>query len=178
MKKLNYILDIDGVLANFCQGIIDVSEEYGLKHFFPSSPSEITSWNISEKFVEVFDQVKTKPEFWLNLSVLNKIDFIPSAYLTARPCKTSVTIDWLQNNGFPRAPVITVSNPLDKIPVLKAWNPNLFIDDHWLTIIECKRHGIPSLLYNQPYQIEHEYEIKQHNIKRINSLDNLEEYTR
>ncbi len=96
MNKLFIVSDVDGVLADFTDGIINEANKLGFGNFFPSSPSDVSSWNICDKFLEVFDYVKYRDAFWLNLPVLNKINFTPLAYLTARPCDSKVTKKWLE----------------------------------------------------------------------------------
>lgn len=172
-KYKRIVLDCDGVLADFVSGLLEVAREHDMQNHFPSSSNDVKEWNICEKFLELFTKVKYNNSFWLNLPVLNRINFTPMVYLTARPCSSQVTAEWLKKNKFPKADVITVKNPLDKIHILKELECDLFIDDHIWTIKKARDNGINAHLFKQPYQSGHSKELDQYNLPIIYSLGEL-----
>lgn len=154
-------LDIDGVIADFTGGICKLAHELGFSHW-PKSHDEVNNWSISSDFMVVFEQVMHQSDFWLGLEPLpNTLDFKPFIYLTARPIASDITKEWLKTHNFPKADVITVSDPQEKLQILQAKDVDILIDDYYRTIdqinkSDCKTIG---LLYAAPYQRGHEDEI-------------------
>jgi hypothetical protein len=155
MKISNLALDVDGVLANFLQGAIDKAHEVGLADAFPCCWREVKMWNLSTegKFLQLMKPFWQDAQFWLELNPLPRAPrkFQPEIYLTARPIESTVTEQWLLNNGFPTAPVVTVSKPDEKLAVLKERGLWL-IDDHHETVEECLKEGIKAYLFKAPHQ--------------------------
>lgn len=169
------ILDVDGVLCNFTEGIIHKAKELGFSEFFPLDASKVNHWNISSKFSEVFDVVKHDPEFWLSLTpMITELPFSPIAYLTARPIDSKITEQWLQTHGFPKAKIITVSDPDEKLEYIKKLNPDAFIDDYFVTIKQIRNADANGILFKQPYQRGHKKECK--GLPVIKTLGELKNY--
>lgn len=101
MSKLKYATDIDGPLCLFSEGFYE---------YFNEPFEQPTVWDdpfIRENFHKIIDDDK----FWLGLKPAcnpKDIVFEVSAYITARPCRSELTAEWLFMHGFPVAPVITV----------------------------------------------------------------------
>ena len=57
-----FAFDVDGMLANFPQGMIDKAEEMGLSDYFPPTWTEVRKWGFSSKFDEVFKAIKEDPQ--------------------------------------------------------------------------------------------------------------------
>lgn len=162
MEQIRIALDVDGVLANFSHQIIAYANKIGLKDEFPKDHSEVNTWNICPKFREVFNGVCLKNSFWDSVPSLGNVpDFKPIAYVTARPIANIVTEKWLAEHGYPKADVITVSRPDDKLQVLKDLKTDVFIDDYYDTIRKInKESSTVGILFKAPYQRGHEEEIK------------------
>lgn len=174
LKRKNIIYDIDSVLANFVGGILKRAKELGYESF-PENENEVNCWNICEDFNKVFKTTHKDKEFWLNLELMpnTKREFNVDYYLTARCIPTSWTEKWIKKVKLPKAKVITVNSPLEKIKILKLLNPILFIDDNWEIIKEANKNGINAYLFKQPHQKEYREEINKCNINIIEDLQEL-----
>lgn len=155
-------LDIDEVLANF---IGAYCEKYNLE--LPHC------WNFDYEFKERLNVLRTDKDFWLSLKPLIKpsdLPFEPSAYITARPVPNEWTMQWLSDNGFPVAPVITVEFGSEKIEHIKKLGLDWFVDDNFNTFKEMTNDGICCFLmdakHNQRYEVGN---------KRIKSLIDLKD---
>lgn len=110
-------------------------------------------------------------EFYLNLPVLIKpedIPFEPHCYVTSRPVDTEVTEKWLDKNGFPTKPVITVKPGESKVEVLKSQEIDIFVDDRYENFVDLNRNGICCFLFDSLHN--HRYDV---GYKRIKSLKEL-----
>jgi hypothetical protein len=155
-------LDVDGVISNFSQGFIERSREMGIDCCFPEDHTKVTKWYYPcpEHFKEVWDTVETDESFWLGLKPLepaysffqSDLAFRPRMYITKRHVPSSVTHQWIINNGFPDAEVVTVDDPKKKTQIVKE-NCDLYIDDLVSTIRDMRGNNINAILYKAPYQI-------------------------
>lgn len=139
-------LDIDEVLCNWlgdwCKyWELDVPDSW----FFDR--------NIMSKFNQMI-QDNTLDNFYLKLKPLidpSELPFEPHMYITSRPIKTEITEQWIDSNGFPTRPVVTVPLGTSKVDVLKAHNIDIFIDDRYDNFIEINKAGICCLLMDMPH---------------------------
>ncbi len=162
-------LDVDGVLANFSEGLIDEAHRRGLGDAFPSGWRDVRSWEMSPRFHEVFRAVSISEDFWMNLRPLpfTSREVLPEIYLTSRPIPSRVTVKWLEKNGFPKAEVVTVSRPELKIQVLK--DRDLFlVDDHHLTVQKAIDEKLEAYLFDAPHQ-------RGYDVSHIPKINNLQE---
>lgn len=168
-------LDIDGVLSNFSAGLIKRANKMGLGEHFPKSWKEVTYWDVSDKFREVMKDAWMDEKFWLGLPALTKkVPFKPYCYITSRPIPSEVTERWLDKHGFPKAMVITVSNPTEKMKWIEEHAVDVFVDDLYSTVCELRDAGYNALLYEAPYQRGHVEECK--GLPKIKSLDEVLTY--
>jgi hypothetical protein len=159
---MNIGLDIDGVLANFPQAVIETAVEMGMADKFPARWQDVDCWyiangNCAETFNQVWKHIKNDVQFWLKLKPFPygvPLDFIPTRYVTSRPIDSWVTQQWLDVNRFPKAELITVSQPLDKLEHMDGLD--MFIDDHWETVRHLRENGVNAVLYKAPYQRGHD----------------------
>lgn len=169
---MNVGFDVDGVLAGFAQGVLDRAKVMGLESEFPRTADDIDCWNIAPRFAEVMEDVWTDEEFWLNLEPLvTELPFPPACYITSRQIPSSVTEQWLDNNGFPKALVITVSHPREKLEHIIRLQLDLFVDDLHHTVRDIIDAGYNAVLLKTPYQRGHEEECE--GLPTIERLEDL-----
>lgn len=129
-------LDIDDVLADFMGTYLN---RFGI----PKQDSEITK-NVSQI-------LKTDKDFWLNLPVINSIDFIPELYCTKRVNPKDWTRKWLISNGFPNRNIYQVICQIrNKADFIKG-RVDVFVDDSVSNFIKMNLAGVPCLLLDKEY---------------------------
>mgnify|MGYP006375579759 FL=1 len=129
--KLRIGLDLDDTLNEFMNPY--------LKRFgYPKSDGEITK-NVQQVLIK-------DREWWVNLPVKNKINFIPELYCTQRVCNKDYSKSWLKNNGYRSKPVYQVlCQRANKARYIKG-KVDIFIDDSVSNFIQMNLAGLPCLL--------------------------------
>jgi hypothetical protein len=166
-------LDVDGVLADFDHGVIDLAKRRGMASLFPAKTADVPYWNISEHFDDLMANEWDNPDFWMGLPAKPytfPLDFQPAAYITARRIGGWVTHRWLQSKGFPTATVITVDSPEKKLHHARNLELDLFVDDYYPTVEMFRENGIPAVLMDAPYQKGHDIPPE---LPKIHSLSEL-----
>lgn len=175
VKKIKVGLDVDGVLANFSDGLIAKARQMGLSEEFPETWEHVDNWDVCEKFLHVMDEARMDASFWLGLKPMTaNVPFEVDCYITARSIGSEVTAKWLSDNGFQDAPVISVANPEEKLQHIKDRGLDLFVDDYYKTVINLLEEGINAVLFSAPYQRGHEEECK--SLPKIYSLEEVLTY--
>jgi len=154
-------LDIDGVLANFTDGLAAAFGEYNYKPIHWNDP-KVLAW---------FEQVKDKPYFWetlVPLTLPQDIPFEPHAYVTARSIDPKVTQAWLDNCQFPKAPLICVGHNESKVEAVKKAGIEIFVDDRYENFVELTNAGIFTYLFDQSYN--RHYNVGHRRIKSLKEL--------
>ena len=148
-------LDIDGVLADFV-GSFGIDRDIECWN----DPEVISLWNekkLSKGFAEW--SLGIKP-------LVSSLPFEPVAYITARPeSESKITQDWLDVNGFPRAPL---SCGVNKVEACKKYDVEIFVDDSYDNFLELNDAGIFCYQMNQTYNSKY---VVGH--KRLMSLNDL-----
>jgi hypothetical protein len=125
--------DIDGCLANFIQHFLTTARSDGHTEF----PVHWTQWEdwmppgLDDLFGTVFSEIAEDDEWWLSIPPYDDayLPYEPDAYVTSRPVSSEVSEAWLQENGFPEAPVHTVGPGQSKTEVLDQENIDLMVED-------------------------------------------------
>jgi hypothetical protein len=152
-------LDIDGVLANFQQGVIELAKKRGLpfyQHWTEWSTRNPPPGPYADTFARLWPEIEGNAAFWLGLEPMHDafVPFPVACYVTFRPVPSEVSHEWLMEQGFPDAPVITVDSGL-KVPTLIEHGIDIFVDDLPRVIEEIMGHDneiVPLLLdrrYNE-----------------------------
>ena len=100
-------------------------------------------WKGSYKMEEMLNKIKDDKNFWLNIPVLHRPPVEVDLYVSSRGIPVEWTMEWLQNNGFPCAPVIHVPWNESKIDV--------HCDDKVQNYRDCIREGIFCYLVTAPH---------------------------
>lgn len=170
MSQIRVALDCDGVICNFGGGVVKRAKELGIE--FLEHENDWPCWDGHDNFSKIMKQVWNDPEFWLNLEPLNTINFTPHCYITSRQIPSEVTEQWLNKYNFPKAKVITVQRPEEKLQHLKDEGIDLLIDDLHTTVRSALDAGIAAFLFVAPYQRGHEEECK--GLPRLWDLNHIE----
>jgi hypothetical protein len=150
-------LDIDEILSDWVRAWTD--------HFDMPIPD---SWNFDREIKAKFDQMKDNKEFWLSIPIKTQpkdIPFEPHCYITSRSIPVDWTIEWLDLNGFPTAPVYSVKFGESKIDVAKSSGIDIFVDDCFQNFVELNNAGVCCFLFDAPHN--QRYAV---GFKRIHSL--------
>jgi hypothetical protein len=138
---MNVYLDIDDV-------IFDWHKDYA-KRFNCKVPKH---WSTAKIMKDRLQILSTEKEFWLNLTVKNRPNFIPAGFVSARGISKSWTIESLKKFNIPgRSVVHQVPWGESKINLLKELNCDIFVDDKYATFKECNKAGIFCLLMDAPH---------------------------
>ncbi len=153
------VLDIDGVVCDWAKGY---QERYGVE--------DHSYWNGSYNIGEHLKELETDEEFWVNLPILHKPDFVPHAYVSSRSIPIEWTMKFLEKNDLPCRPVHHVAWNESKVETLKSLETEIFIDDRFENFADAERAGITSFLmdgvHNQHYSVGYK-RIKDLKLKNI-----------
>ena len=94
--------------------------------------------------------------------------FEPVCYITSRSVDTSVTEGWIERNGFPCVPVITVGHGESKVDAAKKAGVEVFVDDNYDTFMELNAAGICCYLMDAPHNAR--YDVGYRRIKSLRDL--------
>lgn len=132
--NLKISMDLDGVLADFYN-------PYFNRFGKPTKDLEITK-NIQTILLKDKD-------FWLNLPVLNYLNFTPHQYTTARIIPKQWIKEYLIKEGFPKAPIYQIPGySLSKYSKIKMGGCHVHIDDSLSVFMDLNKKGIPCLLFD------------------------------
>lgn len=129
-------LDIDDVLADFMGTYLN---RFGT----PKCDHEITK-NVTQVLIK-------DREFWLNLPVINTLNFVPELYCTKRVNSKEWTRKWLINNGFPNRNIYQVVCQMRNKADFVKGRVDVFVDDSVSNFIKMNLAGVPCLLYDKEY---------------------------
>ena len=131
-------LDIDDCLADFWGAYC---EYFDTKHNPKMLEDEIITRNVQRI-------LRKDKDFWLNLKVKNRPDFVPELYCTKRVNNKRWTREWLLSNGFPDRPIYQMYYQHgNKADMIKG-RVDVFIDDSLTNVLQCQKSGVPALLFH------------------------------
>lgn len=134
--NLKISMDLDGCLCDFYGPYF---ERFGK----PEKDSVITK-NVNTVLIK-------DKEFWMNLPVLNKINWTPKQYTTARVIRKQWIKEYLEKEMFPKAPIYQIYGyGLSKYRKVKMGGCHLHIDDSLRVFKDLNSKGIPCLLLDSP----------------------------
>ena len=157
-KKIG--LDIDEVIADFVGAVMEK---------YPDElPQRPVYWN-DPQLVQIMKLNELDEDFFLNIEPkVSELPFEPHCYITSRSIDPEITQRWLDENGFPKAPLYCVGHNQSKVAIAKESGLEIFVDDRFETFVEMNKAGICTYLFdaphNQRYDVGH---------KRITDLKQL-----
>lgn len=120
--------------------------------------------NISEDAIraQVMD-CKYDKQFWINLPLLERPDFVPYVYCTKRINPKRYTRLCLLQNKLPIRPIYQIENFYANKADYIRYICDVLIDDSYFNVKQCVNSGFPALLItreynkhiNTPYRISH-----------------------
>ena len=129
-------MDLDGCLCDFYGA-------YYARFGVPKKDSDITN-NVQNILLK-------DKEFWLNLPVLNELNFQPKQYTTARIIPKQWIKEYLAKELFPKAPIYQIYGySLSKYSKIKMGGCDVHIDDSVHVFTDLNSKGIPCLLLDTP----------------------------
>jgi uncharacterized HAD superfamily protein len=145
-RRFKIALDIDGVLADF-------KGAYCKRHNIQPKNNH---WHFTYLWKQE-DGLFEDKDFWTNkiqpLVDGTNLSIEPVCYVTSRRCSVEWTKEWLEKHGFPCEPVYT--NQASKVEVLKEMfergEVDIFVDDAYKHFVELNNAGIPTYLFDRPY---------------------------
>lgn len=128
---MRIFLDIDDVIFDFQKGFIN---KFNKKN-------KQKSWCNSKLMSKRLDNLASCKEFWLNLPLKNKPNFIPKGFVSARSIPKTWTKESFEKiNNIPgRSNVHQVPWGKSKVALLKELECGIFIDDKYETFKECNK---------------------------------------
>ncbi len=129
------------------------------------------AWSFDRDIKAKFEALKNDKEFWLSIPAKCKpcdLPFEPIGYVTSRSIPNEWTEEWLDKNGFPASPVITVGLGESKVEALKKLGADYYIDDRYENFVEITRAGIFCYLFDAPHN--QRYDV---GFRRLHSLKDL-----
>ena len=137
-SKLRIACDIDQVLADF---------ESAYNKYYNTDMSKENDYHITKNVYKL----RHNKEFWTNLEVIDRPNFIPYIYATKRINLKSYTREWLLKNGFPDRPIYqTIYQYGNKADIIKG-HCDVLIDDSVSNVYKCIKSGVPALLLDRPH---------------------------
>lgn len=137
-SKLRIACDIDQVLADF---------ESAYNKYYNTDMSKENDYHITKNVYKL----RHNKEFWTNLEVIDRPNFIPYIYATKRINLKSYTREWLLKNEFPDRPIYqTIYQYGNKADIIKG-HCDVLIDDSVSNVYKCIKSGVPALLLDRPH---------------------------
>lgn len=129
--KIRIGCDLDDTLNKFW-------EPYLNRFGYPKTDTEITR--------NVWRKLRNDKDWWVNLPIKHRINFIPELYCTKRVCSKDYSKIWLLNNNYPIRPIYQVLyQKANKANYIKG-RVDIFVDDSVTNFIQMNLAGVPCLL--------------------------------
>ena len=149
-KRLRIAADLDGTLLDWATAH---------ENYYHEKLSDVPDYKITRQVTKL----RHNKDFWSNLELLERPDFIPHIYCTKRVNSKVYTRNNLKKHNLPIRPIYQIGNQeANKAHYIKG-KADILIDDSWFNVKQCLDAGFPALLitreYNKhiqtPYRINH-----------------------
>lgn len=123
----------------------------------------------SYKVTEQVNSLKNNKDFWENLPLLEKPNFIPEFWCTKRVNSKVYTRNSFRKRGLPLRPIIQFYNQSDNKAVGLVGKCDILIDDSWYNVQQCLSVGFPALLITRPHNkwVKTPYRVSHLNYREI-----------
>lgn len=142
MKKnkhtLSIAIDLDDTIAQF-------SDSFN-KHF----KCDISQMKDAE-ITRLVETLRLNKDFWSNLDVLERPDFVYNIIATKRINPKSYTRAFLQKHNLPIKPIYQIYSQADNKGRIIKGRCDVLIDDSWFNVQQCLNVGVPALLITRPH---------------------------
>lgn len=158
-------LDVDEVLAAFVDHYQDFFQVYlpvECFNFDPEMPARLAALRDNDEFWHTMP-VKLTPQ---------QIPFEPTCYISSRVCAPEVTKMWLQQNGFPVAPVFHVTAERTKAQIARECKLDYFVDDRYENFVEMHNAGVTCFLFDAPHN--RRYDVQSYRISTLDLFKNID----
>lgn len=154
--KLRIAIDLDDT-------IFDWKKSHERK--FKCKLEDLSDYQITKQVVKC----KYDRDFWSNLPLLERPDFIPYVYCTKRISSKKYTRKNLSKLNLPIRPIYQVINQRSNKANYIRGVADILIDDSYSNVMQCINSGFPALLITRPHNqhIITKYRIYQLNYNEI-----------
>ena len=123
----------------------------------------------SETVTKQVNSLKHNKDFWENLTLLEKPDFIPELWCTKRVNSKVYTRNSFRKTGLPIKPIIQFYNQSDNKALGLIGKCDILIDDSWFNVNQCLEAGFPALLITRPHNkwVKTKYRVSHLSYKEI-----------
>lgn len=148
--------DIDGVICNINQSLIRTLIEEKIDCDFPDDWTLVDSM---KPFAppDFWERCRNHKEFWMGMETIEHPLFSPELYCTSRGFADAleITRQWMMEKKIPLASVYCIGNSkgnrANKVPLLRANNIDVFVEDDPEQWAEINRGGILCVLIDRPW---------------------------
>ena len=123
----------------------------------------------SETVTKQVNSLKHNKDFWENLALLEKPDFIPELWCTKRINSKVYTRNSFRKTGLPIKPIIQFHNQSDNKAGGLIGKCDILVDDSWFNVNQCLEAGFPALLITRPHNkwVKTKYRVSHLSYKEI-----------
>lgn len=123
------------------------------------------NWKTEQnKITELVNGMSKDKNFWENLPLLERPDFVPTIYATKRVNSKSYTRKNLAKYDLPIRPIYQIYSQTDnKVRIIKG-HCDVLVDDSAFNVMQALEVGFPAILITRP----HNAHVK--DLPRVNSL--------
>jgi len=149
--------DIDGVICNHYQRLISVLIEEKIDCVFPDHWTLMDSMQSIAAPPNVWQRLRDDKEFWIGMEVIEFLPFVPELYCTSRGFANAqeITRQWMVEKTIPLAPIHCIGdregNRANKVPLLWAYDIDIFVEDDPKQWAEINRSGILCVSIDRPW---------------------------
>lgn len=159
MHERRIVLDVDDVVADFAGA-------YKKKFGEAAHNYWDFTYGMSDNLKKLIENEEEGKDFFVNLPVKHRPNFIPHAYVSSRSIPVEWTKEFLEKNGLPCRPVYHVPFNTSKVEVLRKIGAEFLIDDKFQNFREAQAAGITAFLMDAEHNQHHEV-----GYRRLKDLD-------